>query len=222
MGFFRLVLVAVLTLPSFADAQTIAQSVQPAPEETSGPKVQELDSDSPQWVAREYLESVRERGFSAAADFMHPDEMDRFKSMLIPVFLAESEAGGRALMNATFGRDARMADVRLADPADFLRRFARVMSARIPDRPTDYDRQWVLGAVEEGERTHVLVRLSSDVGIGERLEVVSLLPFEGDWKLILAPKLEAAIRALAQRGQDQHNGPRLVPRLRPHRPELQP
>lgn len=213
MGYLRFVIWGLIAVVSFAAA---AQNASPSPPPTEGaqdPDVQELVSGSPEWVAREYLISVREKGFATKADFLHPDEMDRFKSILTPIFAAESESGGRALMNATFGRDARMAAVRLADPADFLRRFARVMSVRMPDQPTDYDRLRVLGTVKEDEQTHVLVRLSSaSATVGERLEVVTLLPYEGGWKLKLSPKLETAVLAMDRRGGERRPAPRLLPR----------
>ena len=100
---------------SFAAAAETAPPVAPPAEGAEDPWVQELAPGSPEWVAREYLIAVRERGFAAEAEFLHPDEMARFKAMLIPVFAAETESGGRALINATFGRDARMSDVRVSD-----------------------------------------------------------------------------------------------------------
>lgn len=223
MGYLRLTSFGLIAAVSLTAAAENVQPVSPPTEGARDTAVQELAPGSPEWVAREYLIAVRERGFAAEAEFLHPDEMARFKSMLIPIFAAESASGGRALMNATFGRDARMAEARLADPADFLRRFSRVMSVRMPDQPTDYDRLWVLGTVKEGEQVHVLVRLSStSVTVGERLEVVSLLPFEGGWKLRLSPKLEAAVLAMDRRSSERRPAPRLVPRPEPPAPSPQP
>jgi hypothetical protein len=226
MGYQGLVIGGLVAAVSFAATAEAEQPALPAPAEgTAEPAAQVLKPGSPEWVAREYLTAIRERGFSAAADFMHPDEMARFKSLLIPVFAAESESGGRALMNATFGRDARMREARLADPGEFLRRFSRVMAVRMPDQPTDYDRLRVLGTVKEVERFHVLVRLSAgaETAAEDRLEVVSLLPFAGGWKLALSPKLEAAARAMDRRKSGTRPAPLLGPRLEPPEPTpLQP
>lgn len=223
MGYLRLVICGLIAAVSLTAAAENAQPFPPPTEGAQDPAVQALAPGSPGWVAREYLVAVRKRGFAAEAEFLHRDEMARFKSMLIPIFAAESESGGRALMNATFGRDARMAEARLADPADFLRRFSRVMSVRMPDQPTDYDRLRVLGTVKEGEQVHVLVRLNSaSATVGERLEVVSLLPFEGGWKLMLSPKLEAAVLAMDRRSGERRPAPRLVPRPEPPAPPPQP
>lgn len=168
-------------------------------------------------VAREYLEAVRADGFAAEARFMHPDELARFQGLLIPVFEADQAAGSRALLNATFGRDAAMLDVRLSDPVEFMRRFARVMAVRMPDQPVGFDELRVLGMVEEGARVHVLVRLLtvSESASEEDLEVVTLLPDGDEWKLTLGPKLEAAVRSMDRKGRDRRPTPRLVPSTPP-------
>ena len=224
MGLMRLVLSMAVVLTYQAAAQQIAPSDLPAPVDAADPVLRKELPASPQWIARVYLEAVRHRGFIATADYLHPDEMARFKAMLIPVFEAESKAGGRALMNATFGRDARLADVRLADPTEFLRRFARVMSVRMTERRTDFDELKLLGSVEEGELVHVLVRLRSEsqTAAQDRLEVISLLPFEEGWKLIMWPELEAAILAMAPREQDERSVPRLAPQPEPPGSEPRP
>lgn len=225
MRYLGFVIGGLVAAVSFAAGAEAAQPAAPAPDDgVAKPAVQELKPGSPEWVAREYLTAVREHGFSAEADFMHPDEIDRFKAMLIPVFAAESESGGRALMNATFGRDARLTDVRLAAPADFLRRFTRVMAVRVPDQPTSFDRLFVLGSVKEDDQVHVLVRLSSggQSVAEESLEVVSLLPDDGGWKLMLSPKLEAAVRAMDLWGTNRRAEPRLIPTPEPPPPAAQP
>jgi hypothetical protein len=214
MGYFRIVTAVAAVVTSLTAAAQSAPPEATPPAGLRAPAEQQLAADSPEWLAREYLTAVRERGFAAEADFMHPDEMARFQAMLIPVFERESQAGGRALMNATFGRDATLTMVRLADPADFLRRFSRVMAVRMPDQPTDFDRLQILGKVEEGEQAHVLARLGTGRGASanERLEIVSLKPSDGAWKLMISAKLEAAVRAMSRRGEDERPIPRLIPR----------
>lgn len=159
-----------------------------------------LAEERPEDVAARYLEAVRDRGFAAGADFLHPDEMARFQQLLVPVLESEQAAGGRALLNATFGRDATLLSARLADPADFLRRFARVMAVRAPDQPTGFDQLQILGTVNEGETIHVLARLRTALpdGPSDRLVVVSLRPFDSGWRLMLSPEIEQAARAMVE------------------------
>jgi hypothetical protein len=177
-------------------------------------------------VARDYLEAVRARGFSAEAEFMHPEELARFQALVLPVLEADEAHGRRALLNATFGRDASLLDARLADPADFMTRFARVMAVRIPDQPVGFDELQVLGTVREGEKAHVLVRLRTvtDAASLEELEVVSLMPHQDEWRLMLGHRLRKA--ALEMGPEAEHRpAPRLVPRVSapaPARPGLEP
>lgn len=177
----------------------------------------------PEDAAARYLEAVRDRGFVAGADFLHPDEMARFQQLLLPVLESEQAAGGRALLNATFGREATLLSARLADPADFLRRFARVMAVRAPDQPTGFDQLQILGTIPEGETVHALARLRTALpdGASERLVVVSLRPFESGWRVMLSPEIEQAARAMIEPlpGGRQRPRPRQEPTPLPPEPD---
>lgn len=177
-------------------------AAQPAPDPSQAPS-----------VASAYLEAVRAKGFAAEADFLHPDELVRFQRMLLLVLEAEQANGGRAMLNATFGRDAALMDARVADPADFMRRFARVMAVRMPEQPVGFDELQVLGTVAEDPRVHVLVRLrtASDDAAAVELKVVTLLPYEDAWKVALGSRLEAAVRAMSPGASGSRPAPRLVP-----------
>jgi hypothetical protein len=165
----------------------------------------------PEQVAADYLEALRARGFAAQADFLLPEEMERFRDMLMPAFEHEEAGRGRALLNATFGREATPLAVRLADPAEVVRRFARVMSVRMPEQPTGYDELVVLGTLAEGETAHVLARLRTVAGdqTRERLQVVSLRPWGETWRVLMSPELEEALRGMGNPGGRPQ--PRLVP-----------
>jgi hypothetical protein len=175
-------------------------------------------------AARAYLEAIRAEGFAAQARYLHPEELARFQRMLIPVFEANQAAGNRALLNATFGRTATVTDARLADPADFMRRFVRVMAVRLPEQPVGFDQLQVLGVVEEAPGMHVLVRLRTGAGEAavESLEVVSLLPDGDAWRVRLSPKLEAAARSMMPASQTPDVQPLLEPRPLPPEPVAAP
>jgi hypothetical protein len=115
-------------------------------------------------------------------------------------------------------------DARLAEPADFMRRFVRVMAVRLPEQPVGFDQLQVLGAVDEAPGIHVLVRLRTGSGQGavESLEVVSLLPDGDAWRVRLSPKLEAAARSMMPASQDPDARPRLEPRALPPDPVAVP
>lgn len=160
-----------------------------------------------QQVAKDYLMAVNARGLDGGIPYLHPDELARFKKRLIPILEQERQAGRRNLLNATFGRDADMRDVRLAQPDDFMRRFARVAAARLNEAPLRFDSLEPVGTVAEGETLHVLVREVTGQGGGQtqRLVVVSLRRSGQDWKVLLGNDIEALAVSLqgrsAGRGQ---------------------
>jgi hypothetical protein len=163
-------------------------------------------------VARDYLLAVKAHGFAANADFMDPEELARFKAMLMPVFDAQARAGSRSLINATFGAGATLAEVRQATPAEFMRHLARVMAARMPKQSMDFTDLQVLGAIPEKDRTYVVIRTRADPDqpSTEQVSVVTLHPYEDTWKLALSADMEEAARSLDK--------PIRQPRLEPWHP----
>ncbi len=82
-------------------------------------------------AATDYLTALKEKGFTAAPAWLRPAALARFKALVMPRLKDEQARGTRTLLNATFGRDAGYPTV-AADPANFLTRFARLISAREP------------------------------------------------------------------------------------------
>jgi hypothetical protein len=154
-----------------------------------------------QQVAKDYRAAVNAKGLDGGIPYLHPDELVRFQKLLIPILDQERQAGRRNLLNATFGREAEMTDVRLAEPDDFMRRFVRVAAARLDEAQTRFDRVEVVGTVTEGEVLHVLLREVTDQGgtQTQRLVVVSLRPSGRDWKVLLGADIEAMVAGLQGR-----------------------
>ena len=213
-------LLAIVSNTLLAETELSPAPDSGSPEPVAGETEPQRELSPPELAARDYLTAVRDRGFAAQADFVHPDEMARFQQLLVPVFEAESKNGGRGLLNATFGREASLTDVSVASPDDFMRRFARVMAVRVPDQPVGFDELIILGMVEEGDLSHVLARLRTgkEESLEYRLEVVSLTPYEGGWKVVLSPELERAVWAMKRQA---HGGERTIPRLVPRPPPLE-
>jgi len=176
-------------------------------------------------VATAYLNALNEKGVAAAPAYLHPAAMARFKALVMPGLKDEQVRGHRNLLNATFGRDAGYASAAAADPTEFLTRFARLIAAREPDAVPRFTSLTPLGVVREGEQLHVLVRLGlGDSGpadnaipglpTSERIEVVSLLPQDKDWKVLLDSRLQELGRNLGgRRRADERSG--ALPRLEP-------
>jgi hypothetical protein len=186
------------------------QAAKPAAPDCPKSPVDALETRLATEAAVAYLEALKAQGLGAAPEHLHPEALEAFKSGMLPALEAEQVRGGRALLNATFGRDANIADARGAAPEVFMSRFARLMSARQPDAAPTFGGLTPLGVLPEGDRLHVLLRLAADgSGAGvERLEVVSVLPFGSGYKVLLDDRLSAMVSALAGRssGTDRRAG----------------
>ena len=174
----------------------------------------ELSPEAAKQVTETYYAALGQQGFAGVVDLLHPQEIERFRSMVMPGFERERAAGRRTLINATFGRNADLTQVRLADSADFVRRFARLASARSRDLPVGYDQVVVLGSVEEGDMLLMVSRIETGRGAdaSQRLEVLSLKPYNGQWRVMLDSRFEEMARSLGGgRGQQSRQPPRVLP-----------
>jgi hypothetical protein len=178
-----------------------AEPPQVPPSQAAPAAGAEAKDAAAQQVAKDYLTGVNGAGLDGGIPFLHPDELARFKKLMLPILEQERQAGRRHLLNATFGRDAEMVDVRLVAPDDFMRRFARVASARLDQTPTRFDRVETIGTIAEGEVRHVLIREVAEKGGArtQRLVVVSLRLSDREWKVLLGSDIESLLDALQGR-----------------------
>lgn len=164
---------------------------------------------APESIARAYFAALNERGMGSIAEFMHPDELLRFKEMLLPLYEAEAEQGGGDLRKQTFGDKATLADVKNASPAAFMRRFLAPMAEQMKAGGVIFDRVDVLGAVREGEVAHVVARIH--IGVGDaamsQMDVISMKPMDGgSWGIMLTGQMEGMARALRGAALADHAG----------------
>src|SRR5438034_10038251 len=82
-------------------------------------------------VVRSYFAALQEKGIASSANFMHPDELARFKEMLLPVYSAEQADGKREMLDATLGSKATLEDLRSMPPEAFLRAFMTAVASRL-------------------------------------------------------------------------------------------
>ena len=152
--------------------------------------------------------AVNAKGLSGGVPLLHPEDLVRFKKLMVPILEAERDAGRRTLLNATFGREAQLTDARIADPDDFFGRFARVVSARQTEAPTRFDTLAPIGSIPEAEQLHVLVRTLAGAGQAQtqRLVVVTLRRSGGDWKVSMAVGLDDLVASL-RGGPQPRTGP---------------
>jgi hypothetical protein len=153
---------------------------------------------SPEDVAREHFAAMQAEGMGAVVDFMHPDALAEFKRTLMPLFEAAERGGNSMARDVVFGQ-MTLAQVRALDTAEFMRSFTAFMMAQRDDIELSFDKIEIVGVVPEGERRHVLARIT--VGANElvsltQFEVLSFVPFEDTWRLELTGELRSLAESL--------------------------
>lgn len=156
---------------------------------------------SPEAVAEAYVAAIRMRGMPAAVDYIHPDELRRFKDMLLPLFADTDSPAGLSLARAVFGPMTSVEAVARMDPESFMRGFMRFLDRQMKVLETKIGDVRILGAVREGDTVHLVIRNSTAAAGVQvtQLEVVSLRPYRDTWKLLLSGDMEGFAQALRAR-----------------------
>ena len=69
---------------------------------------------TPEEFVKEYMTALQIRGFVSVPEYIHPDELARFKEMLMPMIRKEAAAGKKEITQGLFGPEATLAtDVEL-------------------------------------------------------------------------------------------------------------
>jgi hypothetical protein len=160
-----------------------------------------LAQSTPQSVAEAYVAAIRADGMSAAAEYIHPDELRRFKDMLSPLIADPTSPTALGFVQTVFGPKATVESVAALDPLSFMRGFMGFVDSQLKAVNMSIGNLQVLGAVPEGEIVHLVTRGSAgamDMQLTQ-LEVMSLKPHQDTWKLLLSGKIEGFAQALRSR-----------------------
>lgn len=166
------------------------------------------NAQTPEDVVRAATEATNARGMAAMADFVHPEELQRFKDKLAPLFVEQPSESVTWLLHKIFGEDATAASVKKMPPALFLANYVRFAEAQMPDAKPHVDDLQILGSVREGELVHLVTRSVVTTGTVQqtRMEVVSMKPYGDSWRTLLTGDVESmsqAIRAGFERAAEE-------------------
>jgi hypothetical protein len=153
-------------------------------------------ASTPEQTVKDYMTAFQQRGMTSVAEFIHPAELERFKSMLMPVFENSPEADRQQGLDMFFGKGTTLETLKAMPPAKFMSSFMEVVGKQLEGMKfSSFD---VLGSVREGELVHVVTRVGVDAkGIQmTKLQVTSTKPFGKEWKLILTGELEGIANAM--------------------------
>jgi len=157
---------------------------------------QPATSGSPEAVVKEYMTVLQNEGISAVSRYIHPDELKRFKEMLMP-WVRKDASQKNEVIPGLFGPEATLASVEAMPPAQFMDAFMRLAGEQLKD-VTLGDCE-IVGTVREKDITHVVTRITA--GVQEvrmnKLTVVSTKPLGKEWKLMLSGELEGLAAAIS-------------------------
>jgi hypothetical protein len=151
---------------------------------------------SPEAVVKEYMAVLQKEGMGAVSRYIHPDELKRFKDMLMP-WMRKEASGKNEAIPGLFGSDATLASVEAMPPAQFMDAFMRLAGEQLKD--ASFGDCEVVGTVREKDMTHVVTRVAvvyKEVRMN-KLEVVSTKPLGNEWKLMLSGELEGMAAAIS-------------------------
>jgi hypothetical protein len=156
-------------------------------------------ASSPETICTEYFAALKKDGMTAAASYIHPDELARFKQMLMPLFRRAAAKQDHRLAEGFFGPGTRLEQLEAMSAADFMTGVLRAVGEKMDVNFGDVE---VLGTVREKEVVHVVARVTAEAGDEtskvkvKTMEVVSTRPFGDGWKLLLSGELEGLASAL--------------------------
>jgi len=155
-------------------------------------------ASSPEQTAIDYMAALTKDGMTAVPAFIHPDELARFKEMLMPMVRREAATGDTPVTDVLFGKGTKLAQVEAMPPLDFSTALMRVVGQKLDG--VKYGDVQVLGTVREKEIVHVVARVVAEVSAGVQMksvEVISTKKSGDDWKLLLTGQLEGLAAGLA-------------------------
>ena len=155
-------------------------------------------SETPEQVADAYINAIRTEGLVAVPAYIHPDELERFRDMLLPVLVGDGRAAD-GLRMTFFGDDATPVSVRAMDARTFMQGFMGFVQNQMSTLDVSIGQSETLGSVREGEVVHLVTRNRAGAGPLQltQMEVISLKPYQGTWRLMLSGKMEGMAQALS-------------------------
>lgn len=144
---------------------------------------------TPEALAERYFQTMRAGDWKANAALMHPEALESFRSMLIPI-LEIDESGEVARMLGVANNDA----VAKLAPAAFYEHFLTGMMGQQAELKTILagSEADIVGHVMEGDTAHVVYRMNMEINGAtvSKLTVISARRDGGVWKALLTGDME--------------------------------
>ena len=153
--------------------------------------------ETPEQVVERYHAEFATRRWSALSDYLHPDDLSRFKKVFLSLF-SEQNPKTRQALEDIYGPGATLKS--LADGPDtaFLQPILEMLNRSLDSAKLKVTSQQVLGVVPEGELYHVVYRWQSETPQvrQSQVEVRTLRRYQDSWRFVVPVNLENAIPAI--------------------------
>lgn len=154
-------------------------------------------AETPEEAVRVYYSDRQSKGLASVPDHLHPEALAAFREMLMPLFEGTGTPNIKEMLSL-FGPNATTETVRTLSPAEFMRTFLSLGDRQLGKRSIQFRPVEILGSVQEGSVTHVVVRTgvaSKGVTVAT-MEVASVKKDGTQWRLLLSGYMEGVANAI--------------------------
>ena len=161
---------------------------------------------TPEEVVVTYFASFKESDMKNLASNMHPDELTKFRKMMLPVMVkgismtTNVDESEDAMAMQVFTGDDSIGNISNESPEAFFTRFMKWVMTINPDMKSSMESAKIepVGHVMEGDLAHVVYRMKVEM-LGTFVTQISAITLKknGDeWKLMLTGEIEGMSKLL--------------------------
>jgi hypothetical protein len=161
-----------------------AQSIYAAPEE-------------PEQVVSRYHSRFETERWLALLDFIHPDELQKFKEHFLSLFNDDNKVTQQSLIDL-YGSGVTIQSLKAASATEYMQPILSMANRSLDASNLRITSQVILGTVEEGELRHVIYRWNSETPTLKmsQVEVRTLRRYGDTWRLKMPMNIENSLLAL--------------------------
>ena len=156
---------------------------------------------SPESVVESYLQAMRGGQYLKLAELIHPEGLEKFRSMFLPLIEEAKRADPPEDLLTLFRGVGDVTELKKLSPAEFFAAFFGGIADVNPGlaEALTSARMTPIGSVPEGDIIHIVCRTTVEVeGFnGSKVEVISLRRSAGNWRVILPESFESIVQALS-------------------------
>jgi hypothetical protein len=146
--------------------------------------------------AEQFLAAVASGNFQAAAQEMHPDEVEKLRSRLLELLRAEASRGDSTYRSRLFGPGRSLNELEAMTPV----RFFGALSQRLRLRGRLFEKYDWLAAVPDGKVVYLVGKgiQPKERGAVKVTVLVALMQFGAQWRAVIPSEIEAQIDDLIE------------------------